>query len=142
MRVILVEDSDVNAQQFESTVRDISGIVLHRVKLLQEALVERQDYDIAVVDLYLPDSSAEETVAAIEQFWPMPVLVYSGSDSPEWTIAAGRSGAVGYLLKSSSQEQVVASLYCALGQALRLAAASEEQQKLREKLLRQLARIT
>ncbi|MES2632192.1 MAG: response regulator transcription factor [Pseudomonadota bacterium] len=78
-----------------------------------EALVaiRQQSFDLALVDLGLPDGSGIDVVGALRQHQPsaLPVVV-TIYDDDDHLFPALQAGAFGYLLKEQPQETLVAQL--------------------------------
>jgi len=67
------------------------------------------DYDVAVIDLSLPDRSGLDVVAAVARH-DLPMLILSMEREEEYAVRALREGAAGYLEKSSAPDQLVAAI--------------------------------
>lgn len=75
------------------------------------AAVARERFDLALVDLGLPDGSGIEVVRALHQGQPDAVsVVVTIYDDDEHLFPALQAGAFGYLLKEQPQEALVAQL--------------------------------
>lgn len=69
------------------------------------------DYDVAVLDLSLPDRSGLDVLAAVALTQPgLPVLILSMEREEEFALRALREGASGYLEKNSAPEQLVTAI--------------------------------
>ena len=75
------------------------------------ACVAQQPFDLALIDLGLPDGSGVDVVGALRQHQPqaLPVVV-TIYDDDEHLFPALQAGAFGYLLKEQAQEALVAQL--------------------------------
>jgi len=75
------------------------------------AMVGRRDYDVALVDLDLPDGSGLEVIAALRRRLPQSVAVVTTIfDDDAHVFPAMLEGAMGYLLKEQPREHFVAGL--------------------------------
>ena len=74
-------------------------------------LVERENFDLALIDLGLPDGSGIDVVSALHHRQPtaLPVVV-TIYDDDEHLFPALQAGAFGYLLKEQPREALVAQL--------------------------------
>src|SRR5688572_33103681 len=74
-------------------------------------LVERENFDLALIDLGLPDGSGIDVVSALHSRQPnaLPVVV-TIYDDDEHLFPALQAGAFGYLLKEQPREALVAQL--------------------------------
>ena len=69
------------------------------------------DYDVAVLDLSLPDRSGLDVLAAVALTQPgLPVLILSMEREEEFALRALREGASGYLEKNSAPEHLVTAI--------------------------------
>lgn len=103
-RVLLVEDNAVNAllvQKMLSSVENPVFRVTHADTLVKALeLASRERFDVALVDLNLPDSNGLETFLAIQRTAPhLATVVLSGCDSDEIALKAVELGAQDYLPK-------------------------------------------
>ncbi len=75
------------------------------------ACVAQQNFDLALVDLGLPDGSGLDVVGALRHHQPksLPVVV-TIYDDDEHLFPALQAGAFGYLLKEQPQQELVAQL--------------------------------
>jgi diguanylate cyclase (GGDEF)-like protein/PAS domain S-box-containing protein len=104
MRVLHVEDNPVDADLTQrSLARLAPDIVLTRAATLAEAseyLRQADAFDLALVDLKLPDGSGLELLTRIrEQNLPLAVVVLTGSGDQDAAVAALQGGADDYLTK-------------------------------------------
>lgn len=71
------------------------------------ALVRKQPWDIAVLDISLGGRSGLEVLAEIKQLRPrMPVLILSMHAEEQYAVRAFKTGASGYINKTSSGEEL------------------------------------
>ena len=74
-------------------------------------LVVEHNPDLVLMDLKMPIMNGIEATRQIRQQHPgIPVLVLTTYDADEWVFDALRAGAVGYLLKDTPREQLVAAV--------------------------------
>ena len=75
------------------------------------ACVQRGRFDLALIDLGLPDGSGTDVVGALRRYQPsaLPVVV-TIYDDDDHLFPALQAGAFGYLLKEQPQETLVAQL--------------------------------
>jgi diguanylate cyclase (GGDEF)-like protein/PAS domain S-box-containing protein len=105
MRVLHVEDNLVDVDLTRRLLaRQAPEFDLHAATNLAQAracLLEPGRYDLALVDLRLPDGSGLDLLAEIrERRLPLAVVVMTGSGDQEAAIAALQAGADDYLVKS------------------------------------------
>ena len=111
--VLLVEDDAVDRriverllarrpQPFEFAV-DSVGSLSAAIECLDDG-----EYDIALLDLGLPDSSGIETVRGLSEVAPhIPIVVLTGLDDEETGLLAIKNGATDYLVKNRSLENLL-----------------------------------
>jgi diguanylate cyclase (GGDEF)-like protein/PAS domain S-box-containing protein len=107
LKVLLIEDSLTDAILLERVFQRMNEtkLDLTRVEFLQEALkkIDRDWYDIILLDLSLPDSWGLESLKKIQNITTkIPIIVLTGTDNDEIAIAALREGAQDYLIKDNS----------------------------------------
>ncbi|HSV55246.1 MAG TPA: response regulator transcription factor [Burkholderiaceae bacterium] len=75
------------------------------------AVIGQQSFDLALIDLGLPDGSGVDVVGALRSRQPQAVpVVVTIYDDDEHLFPALQAGAFGYLLKEQSREALVAQL--------------------------------
>lgn len=109
LRVLLVEDSIATAtfisgifRQFRQSNLDQS-VEMHHVERLSDAIAagKHQNFDVALLDLSLPDSHGLDTLNEFKAVFPnCPVVVLTTSDDDKLAIAALTAGAQDYLIKN------------------------------------------
>ncbi|HTD66444.1 MAG TPA: PAS domain S-box protein, partial [Candidatus Limnocylindria bacterium] len=134
LRVLIVEDSEFDAQMITSLVRK-SGyeVVAERVEMaepLQKALREKR-WDIILSDYNLPSFSAPEALKIVQESeLDLPFIIISGGIGEATAVAAMKAGAHDYLMKGNLNR-----LAPAIERELREAANRRERREAREKLL-------
>lgn len=120
IRILVVEDNVLNARMQESmlTRAEDRTFRISRADSLLSALdlITKQQFDIAMVDLTLPDSQGIETFLTIQRHAPnLPIIVVSGNEDEAVALNAVRLGAQDYLSKSKlDQDGLLHSLSYAL----------------------------
>lgn len=125
VRVLLVEDTELEAQVVESVLRQYSFIV-HRAGRLADALaaLQSQELDVILSDLGLPDSDGLETLEALRQQSPAtPIVVMTGRTDESTALRAVAAGAQDYLVKGSTDAN---ALVRAIRYAVERGRAAEE----------------
>jgi DNA-binding NarL/FixJ family response regulator len=111
---LIVEDQADAREWIAATVRTVfpAATVATATTLAEgRAAIESRDYDLALVDLGLPDGSGIDLIEAINRRGVATVTVVTtifGDD--EHLFAALRAGAQGYVLKDDSKETLGALL--------------------------------
>ena len=116
IKVLLVEDDHEFAAMLEAilTAVNLGQFVPTFAASLEEAidLLKKSDFDIVVLDLFLPDSKGHKTFAKlIEQVPEIPIVVVTGHNDRSLAVKSVREGAQDYLVKGDLEvNQFVRSL--------------------------------
>jgi two-component system, NarL family, invasion response regulator UvrY len=79
------------------------------------ALVRKQDFDLVLLDISMPDKNGIDTLKAIKQIKPeLPVLILSGHAEEQYAVNLLRAGASGYLNKETASTQLVGAVRTAV----------------------------
>ncbi len=134
--VLLVEDNDADAGLVEYSLLDSTSVhfPVTRCRSLteaQSALRRNELFDIALLDLSLPDSAGAETVKRMRSAAPdMPIIILTGFDDPEFAEQMLNLGAQDYLVKGEAD---TATISRAIRYAItRMQLASEREKHARE----------
>jgi NarL family two-component system response regulator LiaR len=106
--VSVVEDNALYQQALVNVINDSDFYFLHSVySTAEEAMAMQQNPpDIAIVDINLPGKSGIELIAALQAKTHIQCLVCSLYEDDEHIVKALESGAVGYILKDASIQQI------------------------------------
>lgn len=112
LHVLHIEDDSIDALAFERILGHIYhyDFLLTQVPSLDQALDElaHTNFDIAFLDLSLPDAAGLESIRALQQNAPeLPIVILSGSKDPEITLQAVECGAQDYLVKGEIDESLI-----------------------------------
>jgi DNA-binding NarL/FixJ family response regulator len=81
------------------------------LQTLRLAAAGTVSWDLAIVDLNLPDGSGVDVIEAIAQAAPtLPILVVTAVEEPDVALAAIRGGASGYIVKSTIDADLLRSV--------------------------------
>lgn len=79
------------------------------------ALCEKNHFDLAILDIRMPEMTGLEAVRHIKERWPeMVVLMLTTFDDEEYVLEALTYEASGYLLKNGDAEELIRSIHSAL----------------------------
>lgn len=107
LKIILESDKQL---QVIGEAKDGLEAVALTTRLLNEHAGERA-YDIALVDIRMPNLNGVETVKQLKEIDPEAVLIMLTTfDDEEYIIDALRYGAKGYLLKDMSKDRLIMAL--------------------------------
>ena len=112
IKILLLEDNPGDARLIRELLRDIQGrsvAIINAESLAQsfDCLKERT-FDVALVDLSLPDSHGLDTFRKLAESYPsLPLVLLTGLNDQEIAIQAVRHGAQDYLVKGEVDGQVL-----------------------------------
>jgi two-component system invasion response regulator UvrY len=73
--------------------------------------VLREEWDVVITDISMPDKSGLEVLQQIRRDQPrLPVLILSAHSEDQYAIRALKAGASGYLCKDSASEELVTAI--------------------------------
>jgi DNA-binding NarL/FixJ family response regulator len=75
-----------------------------------EAMLARDDLDVILLDIRLPDGNGLELLARTAETRATPVVVLSSFQSSQYIAAAVRFGAQGFLLKTAPAAEIISTL--------------------------------
>ncbi|MDT8905445.1 regulatory protein, luxR family [Pseudomonas sp. NFACC32-1] len=114
IRLLLADDHEVTRTGFIAMLAASEGFeVVGQARDGQEALdlCERLHPDIAILDIRMPVLNGLGAARLLRQRQPfIKVMIFTMDDSPDHLEAAIDAGAVGYLLKDASREEVLDAL--------------------------------
>jgi DNA-binding NarL/FixJ family response regulator len=111
-KLLLLEDNPLFAEQICNAIE--ASPVSWNVHMVGEGLramtmiAERQQhFDLALIDIGLPDISGIEVIRACHKQFPMmPIVVISVMSSEPMVLSAIEAGAQGYILKGESMQEI------------------------------------
>lgn len=111
LRIYLIDDHPVVREGFARAVADEPDMqVVGQAATASEGLTEAKEIrpDVVLVDLNLPDRDGPELIAALREAIPESKLVVVSGYDDEYRVAeALRAGAHGYLLKTSTLNELI-----------------------------------
>ena len=118
--VLLIEDNPGDARLVQEMLADAEGdsYRVHTAASLVAALdaLAHERFDVALVDLSLPDSNGLETLLTVQRHAPsLPMVALTGLKSESMALAAVKQGAQDYLVKGTlTTESLVRALQYAM----------------------------
>ncbi|MBI5799968.1 MAG: PAS domain-containing protein [Verrucomicrobia bacterium] len=104
-RVLVIEDSPADALFIEALLGDKFKVTQVPDLGRGIAAAAQSPFDLALLDLFLPDSRGLDTFAQFQALHPeLPILVMSGLDDERVAEAAVHNGAQDYLVKGQMDE--------------------------------------
>jgi len=144
IRILLVEDDPADfallRRHIAAGVEPIGRFALERVETLQGALdrLAKQDIDVVLLDLHLPDSRGIETIErARDHDREVPIVVFTAAGDEETAVKALQAGAQDYLVKD---ELSAALIRRAMRYAIERRRIQKENERLHERLV-QVAKL-
>jgi DNA-binding NarL/FixJ family response regulator len=114
IRVLIVEDQTLMRQGLR-TILDlepglsVAGEAASGEEGVRQALALRPD--VILMDVQMPGLNGVEATAAILQSWPAArIIILTTFDRDDYVFQGVRAGALGYLLKDTPAEQLVATI--------------------------------
>ncbi|MBN1541274.1 response regulator transcription factor [candidate division KSB1 bacterium] len=101
MKLLLVEDNAILAADLQSFLQENRFVTEHAATLAEaREKLNDYEYDLAIIDIGLPDGSGLELVADIRnQRLPIAILILTARDAVEDKVTGLESGADDYLTK-------------------------------------------
>lgn len=104
MNILLIEDHKPDAVLLRELLKENTRQIFHLVhaERLDEglALASREHFDVALLDLSLPDAFGHDTFGRLHQLAPnLPIIVLTGCDDEDLAIKLAQAGAQDYLVK-------------------------------------------
>jgi PAS domain S-box-containing protein len=96
-------------------------------------MARRDGFDVAIVDVKLPDVSGVDLIGQLREAWPAgEVVLITGFASVDAAIGALRSGAFAFVLKSFRPEELISIVEQALGKVVLKRAREELERRYRD----------
>lgn len=136
LRVLVAEDDPLVV----ISLTDQLGLLGHTVVAVasdgQEAIemAAREQPDIAVLDIKMPNVDGIQAAEAISAQHDIPLLMLTAYNEQHLVMRAAEAGALGYLLKPSTQEGLGAALSVAMARHREKQALQQQVQQLEETL--------
>jgi DNA-binding NarL/FixJ family response regulator len=115
MKVLLIDDHPLILAALQHVIQGLStaGTVIGAgsARAARVALQADADFDLALLDLHLGDADGFELLAELRKAYPaLPVVVVSASDRSSDVIRAVDLGAMGFVPKRATNEQLLDAL--------------------------------
>jgi DNA-binding NarL/FixJ family response regulator len=111
IRVLIVDDHPVVRVGLKTMLEsegqiEVTGMASSAKEAFAE--VERSMPDVVLMDLRMPETEGAEAIAQLRRVYRnLRILVLTNYESDEYILRALQAGAMGYLLKSTPQEEIV-----------------------------------
>jgi len=115
MKILIADDHALLREGLKPLLARMEpGVVLVEawdLASLRGAVAEHPDLDLALIDLQMPGMQGASSVGALRDASPgLPLIVLSGLEVPGDIKALLRSGAAGYIPKTSNSEVIVSAI--------------------------------
>jgi DNA-binding NtrC family response regulator len=110
---ILVVDDDENIRKVLITILEDEGYNVEFAETAQKAIkmTERETYNVALIDIRLPDMEGIELLAKMKDTTPkMRKIIITGYPTLENAIEAINKGADAYIIKPFNMDKVLATI--------------------------------
>jgi two-component system, NarL family, sensor histidine kinase UhpB len=112
LRLLVVEDNPGDyalLSEYLKMARISQGHTLHAPSITAASeLVKKNEFDVALLDLSLPDSSGIDSVITLDRLLPeVPIVVFSGMSDVSTAMEAISLGAQDYLVKGEFDEKIL-----------------------------------
>jgi DNA-binding NarL/FixJ family response regulator len=111
IKVLIVDDHPVVRLGLRTMLESeenisVSGIAGSGKEALEQ--VQRLQPDVVLMDLRMPEMEGTEAIEELRRIQPgIRILVLTNYEADEYILRALQAGALGYLLKSTPQEEIV-----------------------------------
>lgn len=118
VRIFLADDHQILREGLRHIIRaepdfEVSGEAGNGRDAL--AAIERDELDVAILDISMPEMTGVEVARQIKKFHPeIKVIILSRHDSEEYVNSLMKHGADGYVLKDSAGEDLIRAIREAL----------------------------
>ena len=113
-RVLIADDHAIFREGLRQILEDIEDLqVVDEASRGQEVLdkIEKNDYDLILLDIAMPGLSGLETMKLIKGRKPkMKVLILSMYPEEQYAVRAIKAGASGYITKASASEELLGAI--------------------------------
>ena len=110
---VLIVDDDASVRKTLSSILCLEGYLVETMDNGKQALkaVEKGRFDVALIDIQLPDIKGVDLLSKLKQKQPRMVrIIITGFPSMDNAIKAVNEGADGYILKPFDSEQLLETI--------------------------------
>jgi len=112
--ILIVEDEPEFRRRFTQIIESEPSMRLVGVasnKRDAQSLIEREEFDVLLIDLGLPDGNGTELIRAVSQRRPdTDIMVVTVFGDEQHVVSAIEAGATGYILKDSTPADVISCI--------------------------------
>jgi two-component system, NarL family, invasion response regulator UvrY len=111
IRILIADDHAILRRGLsEILLRELGAVACGEADCAAQVLseVERQEWDLVILDLTMPGPSGLEVLRTLKGKWPkLPVLVLSMHAEDQYAKRVLKAGAAGYMNKESAAEELI-----------------------------------
>ena len=113
-KILLVDDHNIVRQGLRNLIElepdlEVTGEASSGLEAIK--LVRNNQYDVAVMDIAMPDKNGVDTLHDLRRVAPsLPVLMLSGYGEEQYALNLMRSGCKGYLSKESDADEIIRAI--------------------------------
>jgi DNA-binding NarL/FixJ family response regulator len=115
--IIIVEDEPEFRRRFAQIIESEPSMRLVGVaanKREAQAVIEKENFDVMLIDLGLPDGNGIELIRSVSAKKPdCDIMVVTVFGDEQHVVSSIEAGATGYILKDSTPADVIVSACCA-----------------------------
>jgi two-component system, NarL family, invasion response regulator UvrY len=114
LRIMIADDHEIVRAGFAQFIADqgdmqVTGEAASGDEAI--ALIRRDEYDVVLLDISMPDKNGIDCLRVIRQTHPaLPVLMLSGFPEEHYAVNMLRSGASGYISKNAPPEELIRAI--------------------------------
>jgi two-component system invasion response regulator UvrY len=114
IRVLVADDHAVVRRGLLQVLEEVPAMIVAGeaatgCQVLQA--VQREDYDVLVLDIAMPDGGGLEVLRQLKSLKPdLPVLILSMYSEKQYALRTLKAGAAGYLTKESAPDELIAAI--------------------------------
>lgn len=119
MKILVIDDHVLVREGLRQVLRTLdSQVEIFLVGTCSQGFsiaLEHPDLDLVLLDYHLPDMNGLDALGIFAKRHPdVPVLILSGSSSPQIMHQVLQAGAAGYATKTSVSEELLTAVHCVL----------------------------
>ncbi len=119
IRILIADDHSIVREGLKQIVADTPDLIIAGEAKNGHELVlqiEKNKYDVAVVDISMPDSHILDLLKQIRQIHrKLPVLILSMHPEDQYGVRVMKAGAAGYLTKESAPTELITAIRTVAG---------------------------
>lgn len=114
IRVLVADDHGVVRAGLKNIIGDTPDIVVQGEASTGPEVIQKvqtEDYDVVLLDIFLPEKNGFEVLKSIKEFKPnLPVLILSVNPEAQFAIRFIKAGASGYLTKWADSGDLIQAI--------------------------------